>query len=400
MVRFPPIEIRLTHTPGHAADIAGFEAGDDFLRRSADGGLFGWGTISQGLMRPFPVVVVSVLPQDPAETAVIQEPAAADALVLDGAHPALGDGIAVGTARGNGYRFDTGIAKSLLPVCAELGIPVVDQVAAAHALQPPCPIHGGVPGRLDHIRLVAVLGDAQDLNLPGGVVDGEEHVVGAFDRPEPAPDPGLHGEKVGSAEVIGFLSHEAPPSPIGGTLGGRLEPVARENRSDGTRGDGQEAQGQDGGNALLPPQGVLLGQAANDLFDGGMDAWSATPGPLDAQLAGLPQAFPTPDGRALGHSGDPAHLLPSSDGSERRPSPSEAQSPGVGEGQAAVRRQKFAVVGDLGALKCDLGEQELVLSSGNAGGNQAGQESNVVHHETVESALENLWDNPCYGMAA
>lgn len=130
-------------------------------------------------MRSLVVKVVDVFSESQSQASVVQEPAPADHLGFDRPDPALGEGVAVGTAGRDLDRLDAGILEDALPGIAEISISIVDQVAAADLLQPPT-LGGRFSSDLRHIGLVGMPGDAQDLDLPGSQVDAEEDVVGLW----------------------------------------------------------------------------------------------------------------------------------------------------------------------------------------------------------------------------
>ena len=69
---------------GDAANIAGLEAGDDFLRSGLRTSISRQRAIPQGLMRSLVVEVVDVLPERDPQSAVVQEAAPAHEFVLRG----------------------------------------------------------------------------------------------------------------------------------------------------------------------------------------------------------------------------------------------------------------------------------------------------------------------------
>ena len=365
---------------GHAADVAGREPGDDFLRSRVRLGISRQGTIPLRLVGSLGVEMVGVFPEGAHQAAIIQEPASADEFRFDRSDPALGKGVAVGTVRRDPDGLDVGMLQNALPGIAELSVSVVDEGAAPDPLQPSI-LGSGLPGDLGHVGLVGVLGDAQDLDRSCLQVDPEEDIVGL------RACRGLHlgGEEVRCYQDVRVLGDEGLPGGVGAADGRGRVALALEDRGDGARRDGQQEHGQDARDALLAPDRILGGQSTDDLFDGSLDARSAPSGPLDAQLSGLPQPLPALDGLGLGDGGDLGQSLPA----HGCFGAGKAQPPAVREREAMALGQLLAQIRDLCPEIGDLGDEHLILPGSESGSDEAGEERQIVHG--VGQALSLSW---------
>jgi RHS Repeat len=364
-------------TAGHAANIPGPEPGYGFLRSCLDNGILCQGTIPEGLMGSLGIVVMNKVPQHPAQSSIVEKPEATCALSLGREHPALGESIAIGTLGRGGYRGDAGLLQDMRPMFAELRVTIMDQVAAADLLEPASAFHGHVASDLHHERLIAMLRDAQDLDLAGAQVDGEEDIVGPLDQSAPTHGPGIDGEEVGGNESIGLLGHEALPAPVGGSSRGRLESMPGEDGSDGARREGDQAEDQHPGDPQLPPGGVLCGHAQDYLLNVSRHAWTTDAATLDAQQALPAQPFPALDGLGLGDGGNLCQPLPA----HCRTGAGEAQTPFISKGKALPRRHPCMQVRDLIIQMGNLGPEELVLPGNDRRSDQSDKECDVVHRD-------------------
>ena len=355
----------------HAVDRVGGEAHDGFVRRCL--GLAGsrQRPVTLPLVRSLRVVVADILAQHLAQTAITDEPQPSDALALDAADPALGKAVQIGAARRDGDRLYSCRREHLLPAPAELGIPVVDQIAAGDLLQPPRPLHGGIPSHLGHILRVGVLGDAQDLDTARRHLDGEQHIVGAL--AQPAPD--IDREEIGSDQRVRLLGDESLPRPVGGALRCRIQAMAIEDGGDSACADGNRQLPQLALDALLTPGWVLRGHAHHQGLHLAVGPGAASPCPLQPELAGEHQSMPPADGRGLGHRGDLGEPLPS----DPSRSPGQPLAPAIVEAQALARGNLLPQVADFSPQIGDLSHEGLVVTGQNGGGDKPGQEGETVH---------------------
>jgi hypothetical protein len=120
------------------------------------------------------VVVAGVLPKDPLEMATTENECPIEALCSDRPHPAFRVGIG---SRRSDRRLDDSDAlrsKYLVEAGRELGVPIPNE-----ELDRSTPVHkvcDQVAGHLSDERTGGMLGNTQDVNLPGREFDDEERV--------------------------------------------------------------------------------------------------------------------------------------------------------------------------------------------------------------------------------
>lgn len=366
---------------GLTSNLARSEVRHGYLRRWRSLGGIRQRAILLPLVGPAFVVVPAVVSQGTFQTSATDEPAPPDAFALHRAHPALGDGIEIGAARRNRDRLDATAGLHFLPPTTELGVTVVDEVLGTDLGRPADFDNGVIARRLSHEVSVGVLSDTGDVDAPAAVVDGEQHIVGAFSLPTPDVD----GEEVGGDHGVEVLGEEVLPGRVRSALRCRPESMATHNRGDGSRSEDDSQLQQFSADAHLSPGGVLLGQADDRLLGLSGNHWSPRSCPLQAQLPSDHQAMLAANGGRLGYAGDLGQTLPADIGS----GPGELLPPRVGEAQGAFLGDLFKQEANLGAQVGNLGYERFVLLTQDGCGNESNEKSQAGHGATQSSAWWN-----------
>ena len=179
-------------------------------------------------MRSAPVVVRDVLGKDSLKVMPRDDEQVIEAVLSDGAHPSLGEGVRVrGADRGeDALGVDRG--EDLVEAGGEFGIAVTDE--EAHPLAGLLERGTEVAGDLGHPRAVGVGRDAEEVDDAPFHFDHEQYVVAAEQH-------GIDGEEVGSEDARGLSAEELGP---GGTSSPWRwwKPMAAQDIGDAALGDG------------------------------------------------------------------------------------------------------------------------------------------------------------------
>lgn len=219
----------------------------------------------------------------------------------------------------------------------------MDQVFHPHLLQPAGLRGGNVLSDLRHVGFVGMFGDAQDMHVACAEMNGEQNIVGGL--AQQADD--IHREEIRSGQHIQMVADETLPRRVGSSLWCRLNTVAVEYGTDGTRRN-LDLQFQFSLNALLAPGGILGSHPDDQCFY--LTVSTRAPGFSvfdDTQLTFSHQSEPPPDGRRLGHGRDLGHALSANPGS----SACQAFAPLIGEVELGPGRELVAKETVLGPEK-------------------------------------------------
>jgi len=138
------------------------------------GGRPRWGEL-EAAMRPGRVVVVEVLGEDRLQVAARENEQVVEAVLGDGADPALGERVRPWGANGREDGLDTDRREGPVEAGRELGVSVPDE--KPHPPSGLLKLRGEAAGELGHSRPVRVGGDAEQVHGAPFDLDHEEHVV-------------------------------------------------------------------------------------------------------------------------------------------------------------------------------------------------------------------------------
>ena len=133
------------------------------------------------------VVVLDVEVQDATKLPPPGDQEVVQALLADGANPALGDGVGVGGLDRRADDLGAELVPDVVEGSGELAVAVVDQESDDSGI-----VFEGdeeVTGLLGNLRTGGVGGDAGEVHTPGVQLDEEQHV-------QPLQEYGVHGEEV------------------------------------------------------------------------------------------------------------------------------------------------------------------------------------------------------------
>ena len=214
-----------------------------------------------------------------------------EALRLDGEDEALGEGVEVGTVRGQSKNLAAALSQQISEGLGLEWIPIHDGVASAkeEAIEG----IGEATGHPQHPSPVWSRRDPRDLNFAGLEVHDEEDQVA--DEAVVLED--LDAEEVGSPDGSPMGLEEGLPGRALAALRGRLQAMLNEDVLDGAAADGGSQVHQGALDATVAPTGVLprhLEYQVDYLLLGPGTARSAASGAV--VLPGHQTAIPAQDG--------------------------------------------------------------------------------------------------------
>lgn len=178
-------------------------------------------------MRSAPVVVRDVLGKDSLKVMPRDDEQVIEAVLSDGAHPSLGEGVRVRGADG----VRTLLASIEAKIWSKLAVNLVSRSRMRKRTRWPASSSGTeVAGDLGHPRAVGVGRDAEEVDDAPFHFDHEQYVVAAEQH-------GIDGEEVGSEDARGLSVEELGP---GGTSSPWRwwKPMAAQDIGDAALGDG------------------------------------------------------------------------------------------------------------------------------------------------------------------
>ena len=140
-----------------------------------------------------------------------------------------------------------------------------------HATEESGTLVGGVASHLNHPLGGGMFGQTGEADAARFQMNEEQDVVGG----ETSPGQHFHGEEVGTCQDGHVAGDEILPGGILAPLGCRLDPVASEYVAHRLVGNGLTEIRQSSDDAVVSPAGVLSGEADNQRFQVGRDAWPA-----------------------------------------------------------------------------------------------------------------------------
>jgi len=162
--------------------------------------------LGQGAVRAVMVEVVFVFGQHCSCVALVDDEDPVEEFSADAADEPLGDRVG---SWGSNWRFDhlaSGGSEDRIEAGGELAVAVPDE--EAEVLHGVVEVHREIPGLLGQPRPGGVRGDAEDVDLAGGVVDDEERV-------EPGQGDGVEVEQVAGQDGVALGSEELCPGRPG-----------------------------------------------------------------------------------------------------------------------------------------------------------------------------------------
>jgi hypothetical protein len=138
------------------------------------------GTV-QGAVRPVLIVVSFVLAQDPPQMGLVPDQGAVEELAAASPDPAFGDRIHTGRRDVAEHGPDPGVGEDRVECGREIRAAVADHELDSVRLV--VEVHEEVAGLLGRPRAGWMLGDAEDADAPGGVLDyGQDVGLGAVEQ--------------------------------------------------------------------------------------------------------------------------------------------------------------------------------------------------------------------------
>jgi hypothetical protein len=180
-------------------------------------------------MRSLIVVVPHILVEDPLKMAPTPDQHPVQALLPHGSYPPLGERVGVRRLDRRRDGPDAVAGKHVVERAGDLAVAVTDEEprCAGHPSATSFSVHRELSCTLDHPQLIRMVGDADESNLPGVQLDGEQDIEGREAHR-------LDGDEVDRQDGRGLGAKERPPGDRGPS-GRRPEPVAKQHRSDAGR---------------------------------------------------------------------------------------------------------------------------------------------------------------------
>src|SRR6266853_1782192 len=212
------------------------------------------------LMVPLVMKMRHILRQCVAERRFPKQDKSRQALLFDGAHPALRVGVQIRRLRWQWDPRDPSCVNDLLKGWAIFSVPIMDQVLPGRQATPI--LHRDVARHLHHPGFIRMWCHPRDLDLSAPQMDEEEDVV----RHQPPQRPDLSGEKVRRDQHLHMRADELFPRRGGLALWRRGEAMALQDVAHRLVTEGVPEIGQGADNAIIPPGTILLRHAHHQVL--------------------------------------------------------------------------------------------------------------------------------------
>src|SRR5712691_849506 len=159
-------------------------------------------------------------------------------------------------------RLHATVTQELVERLGELRVSIMNEIALAQ--QEAIAVIGQLPGTLHHERLVWIGADPGDVYAPRAELHHEPDII----RHQSMPGSDLDGEEVRRDEHLPVhLEEFRPTRPCLSSLGRRVDVMATQDVTHGNLVDVMPEVGQRTLDTLIPPTGVLLSHAHDELLD-------------------------------------------------------------------------------------------------------------------------------------